>query len=136
MRMKTCLPVVLFVNVSLVSLFQFPLLPDGSRGGRGFVLFLRLFGISKLTTNSIEGMAKCFGNGVESSPSELVQCPYYWELPGMGVYAVLLAAYFGYVRIGGRFKGRKRCWRVLGTSDSTIASSRIPRGARAGMTRW
>ena len=135
MRMKTCLHVVLFVNVSLVSLFQFPLIPDGSRGGRGFVLFLRLFGISKLTTNSIEGMAKCFGNGIESSLSELVECPKYWELPGMGVYAVLLAAYFGYVPVGGRFKRRKRCWRVRDTSDSTIASSRIPRGARAATTR-
>lgn len=136
LRMKACLRAVLFANVSLISLFQLPLFPDGARGGRGLVLALRLFGIAKLETKSIEGMAMCLGDGVDAPPSALVECQKYWEFGGMGLYAVLLAAFFAYVRFGGSFKARKRCWRVRGTESSTSASSAIPRGTSGASTRW
>ena len=128
MRMSAFLHVILFVNVSLVSLFQFPLVPDGSRGGVWLVRLARLLGIEKLGSNSMECSSSCSSNEIHYlSIGDASDRPGYWTLAGMGVYALLLVASFVYVALDGRFNRRKRSWRAMGTSDCTTAWNRIPR---------
>ena len=94
-KLITYLRIFVFVNIVVISLYQFPAIPDGSHGSRDLVLFLRLFGIEKYGGSS--DSAVCLGNGVDHATTELVECRKYWEIRGMGVYAILLVSFYLYV---------------------------------------